>query len=205
MAGDAIWGVHMVRTLHTRLSNVSALAIGVVIGAVLLSGVAVAAAPGLVTIADSTGTNKASVNGAGQLLAAESNPRNTVIVQGATGEVETCQTIYTVPAGKALIIKSAMFGTQKDTANPEIDLLKNGCTDHLTSAVSNPSTTFASQLQTWPLGIPVASGKTVDMICFEALTCVVDLVGYLVPSALVPATASPAGKTVIGRGGLTSK
>jgi hypothetical protein len=182
----------MFRGLFRHASNVPALAIGVLVGAVMLSGVAVAAAPGLVTIADSTGTNKASVNGAGQLLAAETNPRNTVLISGSTSTTGVCASVYTVPLGKALIIKSGSVLTQSSTGDPAMYLYKNGCTVVFDVIASDPDALYSSEQLTWPVGIPVASGKTVDLTCFDTSFCAVHLIGYLVPSTLVPSSSRPA-------------
>jgi hypothetical protein len=178
----------MVRTLYKHAANIPALTIGVVIGAVLLSGVAVAAAPGLVTIADPSGTNKASVNGAGQLLAAESNPRNTVVIYASSPVVSSCNVQYTVPTGKALIIKSATLYTEQpsNATGPEMDLYFGGCSRWITTVNPDLTRYRHAEIQSWPLGIPVPSGETVDTFCYDTSYCAAIITGYLVPSTLVP-------------------
>jgi hypothetical protein len=172
-------GFAMVRNFVRHAAHVPALAIGVLVGAVLLSGVAVAAAPGLVTIADPTGTNKASVNGAGQLLAAESNPRNLVTVFGSIST--TCTMFYTVPAGKALIIKSVTFD---QNANDAVGLYTVNCAG-IPIAISRQETT-STENQQLGAGVAVATGKKLAGQSFGTSAAGILVYGYLVPAALVP-------------------
>ncbi len=82
-----------------------------VAAAVLVPTAAVAAST-LVTITGPTGI-KAAVNPANQLQAAESNPANNLVLYGYTDT--QCYPFYTVPAGKALIVKSAQFFVRPPT------------------------------------------------------------------------------------------
>ena len=178
----------MFKVLRARVSNAMALAIGVLVGATLVSGVAVAAAPPLTTIADSTGTNKAGVNGAGQLLAVQSNPRNLVEVLGAGGN-STCESIYTVPAGKALIITSVTFYLQPSSVDAaEIDLRDN-CSPRVIAA--GISAERAVQTQTLGAGVAIPTGHTVGAASFNGVVGALMFYGYLVPSQLVPASGAP--------------
>jgi hypothetical protein len=170
----------MVRTIIKHAANVPALTIGVLIGAVLLSGVAVAAAPGLVTIADQTGTNKVVVNGNGQLLAAETNPRNAVAVFGSIGT--TCTAFYQVPAGKALVIKSVTFDVS--AANTAVALYKVGNCAGNPIAITRQSTA-STENQLLGAGVAVASGKSLAGQAFNSNSGLI-VYGYLVPAALVP-------------------
>jgi hypothetical protein len=187
----------MIRGLFKHASNVPALAIGVLVGATMLSGVAVAAAPGLVTIADPTGTNKVSVNGAGQLLAAESNPRNTVRVIAQSSQEGICTNLYTVPAGKALIVKSVnIYDHSTGTGNPEVLVFHKNCTSVIFEQVFPTSPIYGSAYQDFSLGVPVPSGDKVNFECFSNFVCTVLITGYLVPAALVPANAGTTGAAV---------
>jgi hypothetical protein len=170
----------------------------------MLSGVAVAAAPGLVTIADSTGINKAAVNGAGQLLAAESNPRNTVRALDSTNLQGTCTDLYTVPAGKALIIKSVnIYHNFTGTGSPEVLLFNKNCSALIWDHVFSPSVSYATADRDFPLGVPVPAGDKVSFKCFSNNNCEVLIIGYLVPAALVPANAGgPIARTTVNHSGV---
>jgi hypothetical protein len=181
----------MIRRLIRNAANVPALVIGVLIGGVLLSGVAVATVPGLVTIADSAGVNKASVNSSGQLLAAESNPRNTVRVHAATNLAGACTTLYTVPAGKALIVKSVnIFNHYSGSGSPEVLLFTHDCIDLIDDEVFPRASNYATQNRDFPLGVPLPSDDKVTFTCFGSVYCQVVLIGYLVPANMVPASAT---------------
>ncbi len=171
-----------------KLSTGTGLFLGIVTAAVLVPTAAVAAST-LVTITGPSGA-KAAVNPANQLLAAESNPANNVVAFGLTPQ--DCATIYTVPAGKALILKSAQFqlernGTEPPTVRAWVYAGTCGVSAKLLAAsnVDRQSETVSTDFGT---GVPIPSGQSVIVNSYNNRGSAF-VYGYLVPSAAVPASA----------------
>lgn len=96
--------------LMRRFSNAKWIAAAIVLAALIApGGVVSAATTSLVTIAGKGGAHTASVTAANQLLATESDPRSAVSVRGSIDPSSSCQAVYTVPSGKALVIKTVEF------------------------------------------------------------------------------------------------
>lgn len=89
----------------SQLKAASLVAAGFAVCALLVPTGALSAAPSLVGIANTSGTHVASVDKAHQLAASESDPADAVVITSGVGG-SSCLPVYTVPAGKALVLKT---------------------------------------------------------------------------------------------------
>jgi len=178
-----------------------ALLIGSVIGAPLAQAVSA----GLVRIEGGRTANLAAVSKsgqvsvnaglattpAGQVTFALASPAQTVTVFVT---FPTCSAggIYTIPAGKALIITGATFeDLAAVTAMPHELVLKAGppaspCSFGLAAAAAPGSEDLVSQNQVFSPGIAVPAGEALGMFKFNDSGEAV-VYGYLVPASAVPA------------------
>jgi hypothetical protein len=177
-----------------------ALLIGSVIGAPLAQAVSA----GLVRIegghtahlAAVSKSGQVSVNAglattaAGQVKSALASPADTVTV---VANAPTCSAggVYTIPAGKALIITGATFQESAVTAGKPHGLglyagpAASPCSFVLAAADAPSSEDLVSQNQVFSPGIPVPAGDALGQI--EGNDGGVTLVyGYLVPASAVP-------------------
>lgn len=140
---------------------------------------------------------------AGQVEVAPASPANTVVV---TTTSLTCGAggVYTVPAGKALIITSVNFVL--DAVSPSAEgtglILTAGpsadpCTSTVATAYAPVGTDFASVDQVYPSGIPIPAGDALGLESGTNDGGLAIIYGYLVPAAAVPHNAlqhvAPAG------------
>ena len=97
-----------------------------VVAALVISPVAAVAATSLVTITG--GGNKAWVDEAHRLLSAESDPDNLVNTSASVPN-GNCNPVYTVPAGKELVVKTMDFVAPATSVNSQLKVYPNGsCT-----------------------------------------------------------------------------
>ena len=130
--------------------------------------------------------------GAGQVKAVPADPGQAVTVF----HFPSCAAggIYTVPAGKALIITGINFYNAANTANtpPELDLdagpAASPCVNILAAGIAPSSEDRISQNQPFSPGIAVPAGDAVGVPEVNELGSV-EFYGYLVPQADVPAAA----------------
>jgi hypothetical protein len=120
----------------------------------------------------------------GSVLAAETPPAN--IVQFFGGAGTACATLYTVPAGKALILKTANgYLFKEDSASAELDLY-NGCSAFVAAFTSDHVAETVNE--DFGPGIVFRAGSKVSVTA-SAGGGSVHGYGYLVPSSAVPASA----------------
>lgn len=168
---------------------------GFVLCALLIPTGALSAAPSLVGIAGKSGSPIASVDKAHQLLAAESDPANAVVIR-ATVNGTNCGQIYTVPSGKALVLESVTFAgsfTGTGTATGELVVYSGpGCGGPIWALAYFSQSAGSSQTINEDLGSQavIPQGTQVDMFELPALTSSnAMLYGYLVPASAAPAGA----------------
>jgi hypothetical protein len=148
-----------------------------------------AATVGLVTIRSGTGTSTALVTKAGQLQSTMAGGASLVTVFG----FPACSAngFYTIPAGKALIITGINFYNIATGSGPsEIDLtagpISTPCQQLLAGGLNDsPAET---QSQTFQPGIPIPAGDSLGAIGNNQSGSL-QVYGYLVPAAAVPANA----------------
>jgi hypothetical protein len=186
------------------------LAIGVLVGSVIGPPI-VQAATSLVTIQGAGSTHKAKVDSTGRLLV---NSKGTTKITGV-GSTKASQLltteagaaaavvvfngpscaaggIYTIPAGKALIITGVNFYNHAAGAGDhELILLTGPAASPCSSLVAAGIQTDVdvSQNQSFHPGIPVPAGGAVGLSAFND-NGTVELYGYLVPAAAVPPIVS---------------
>jgi hypothetical protein len=168
---------------------------GFVLCALLIPTGALSAAPSLVGITDNSGTHVASVDKAHQLLAAESDPANAVTIVGIVNGT-TCGSLYTVPAGKALVLKNVTFaGTFSGTGTGTGELVLYsgpGCSGAIWALAYFSQSAGNAQTINEDTGsqVVIPPGTQLDMFELPSLTdSNVVLYGYLVPAAAAPAGA----------------
>lgn len=179
------------------------------VGSLIGPPLARAASAGLVRIEGANSTHVAGVSRSGQLSVnagltttpagqvevAPASPANTVVV---TTTSMTCGAggVYTVPAGKALIITSVDFVL--DAVMPNVEgtglILAAGpsahpCTSTVADAFAPVGTDFASVDQTYPSGIPIPAGDALGLTAAVNDDGLATIYGYLVPAAAVPSNA----------------
>ena len=170
------------------------LAIGLVCGA-LLAPAAVYGAATLTQIVGTNGTTVAQVDQAHQLLTTEIAPASVVTASGTVNS-STCELLYTIPAGKALILKAAFFYLSSSASSGtggEADLYSNAA---CSTPIDVTGTVPTGGTSTIPLNLGVGwpiPAKTVLYAKAFAAIGTVAINGYLVGSASVPATALPTG------------
>jgi hypothetical protein len=185
-----------------RFQNARWIAAAIVIGALIApGGVVSAATTSLTTIAGKSGVHTASVTGASQLLATESDPKSAVSVRGSIDPSSSCQAIYTVPAGKALVIKTVVFNATFAPADTDGALVLNtanasGPCDGPTLAVAtlDRSQGLAQTLPEDLGGEVIVPQNTVVDILHSGISGNggAQIYGYTIPAAAAPATAASA-------------
>ena len=175
-------------------------------GSVIGPPIVQAATAGIVTIQGSGSSHKAKVTssgqlsvdpglaktGVGQIEAAPADPGHAVVIFafpncGAGG-------IFTVPAGKALIITGVNFYNSASSAGiaHELDVdsgpAASPCIHVLTAGIAPGSVDRVSQNQAFNPGIPVPAGDAIGVPAVNE-TGSVEVYGYLVPKTDVPAGA----------------
>jgi hypothetical protein len=154
-----------------------------------------------VAITDPGGVNRAKVSTGGALsvsgTATVATPSNLVRISGL-GILGLCSSLYTVPAGKALILTSgsihAHSSAPNDQAHVGIYLTSpdNPCFDPITEAFGDATTNWVTTPVDYGSGLALPTGTQLA-VAGAAGNGVVELHGYLVPASAVPAaaTASP--------------
>jgi hypothetical protein len=172
--------------------------------AVASTGTAVAATGQLVNIADgSNAARLAKVDVAGKLAVgdgagpltvdgavSETAPANLVRVFGFPSS--SCPTNYTVPAGKALIIKSITFFAHSTSpgSDSEIDVYSGaGCGSFIAAGVTDR--TDETIAESFGAGMALPAGSVISSYAYNSAGSYA-LQGYLVPAAAVPAGAAGA-------------
>ena len=182
------WGEGIVR------GNLKWILAGVAIAAVAApTGAVMAANSPLTAISNLAGTKTAGVSAASQLLASESDPKNAVIASNVTTAGESIA-LYTVPAKKALVMKTALLNTffQSGDTSSEVSLIvvpKNPDFQYYASDVWFSESAGLRQSDQVDFGSQVVapSGATVYLISFGASSGAnAYLYGYLVPSSAAP-------------------
>jgi hypothetical protein len=186
---------------RTATLMAGALLIGSVIGPPLVQ----AATAGLVRIEGAGSSNEAKVGSsgrlsvdaglattkAGQVQVAEADPASTVVVLGSLTAGSPCSAIYTIPAGKALIITGVDFTEEASSSGPHglflfAGLPANPCNRVVAEAAATEA--FTSQNQVFVPGIAVPAGSAIGLEGPNDVGTAL-LYGYLVPAAAVPASA----------------
>jgi hypothetical protein len=189
--------------------TVSLVAGALLIGSLVGPPLAQAASAALVRIEGANSTHVAAVSKsgrlsvnagltttpAGQVEVTLTSPANTVIV---TTQSLTCAArgVYTVPAGKALIITSVNFVLDAVTPSAEgtgLVLLAgpvaHPCKSFVAAAYAPVGTDFQSVDQVYPAGIPIPAGDALGLTAGANDAGIANIYGYLVPAAAVPHNA----------------
>jgi hypothetical protein len=179
------------------------------VGSLIGPPLAQAASAALVRIEGASSTHVAAVSKSGQLSVnagltttpagqvevAPTSPANAVAV---ITPAMTCAAggVYTVPAGKALIITSVNFVL--DAVSPSAEgtglVLTAGpvaqpCKSSVAVAYAPIGTDFQSVDQVYPSGIPIPAGDALGLEAGANDAGIADIYGYLVPAAAVPHNA----------------
>lgn len=182
-----------------RFQNAKWIAAAIVLAALIApGGVVSAATTSFVTIAGKGGAHKVSVTTVDQLLATESDPRSAVNVRGSIDPSGSCQAVYTVPSGKALVIKTVVFNATFAPSDTDgaLVLTTPGGGGPCTGTVIAIATLDRSQglAQTLPedLGGEVIVPQNTDIdILHSGIsgTGGAQIYGYTIPAAAAPAIA----------------
>jgi hypothetical protein len=178
---------------HLKVAGL--LVAGFVASALLIPTGALSAAPSLVGITDNSGTHVASVDKAHQLLAAQSDPANAVVIRAGVNGT-SCGKIYTVPTGKALVLETVTLAgsfTGTGTATGELVIYSGpGCSGPIWALTYFSQSAGTSQTINENLGSQavIPQGTELDMFELPSLTSSNALLyGYLVPAGAAPAGA----------------
>jgi hypothetical protein len=120
----------------------------------------------------------------------DATPANLVRIFAGAGS--SCSNVYTIPAGKALILKS-MTAYMHTAGSPGSDVEAivypaANCASALAAAAISDRA-HETVFQTFGSGIGVPAGRTISTLGFNT-SGTVHLYGYLVPASAVPATAA---------------
>jgi hypothetical protein len=171
---------------------------GLIVGSIIGPPLAQAASAGLVRLEGAGSSHVAKVNRAGQLSVnlpttttgqlnvAQASPKSVVV----KFSFPSCNSggIFTIPAGKALIITSVDFYNFGTAGTAHQLVLQAGpkatpCTHFLAVGVGSDAGT--SQNQVFPSGIPVPAGDALGLESFGDNGSA-EVYGYLVPASTVP-------------------
>jgi hypothetical protein len=180
----------------SRATALACVSVGLAAGLLLAPTGALSAAPSLVGISDN-GTRVAAVTRAHQLLAAESDPADAVVI--SAGSDQDCTAVYTVPPGKALVLKNATYNLEfRDQATGTAEL------------VSGPTCFGAIWSDEWAIGANTVQTVEDDLGSEAVLPSGTELDfaaggGFLYSHVtargyLIPASAAPKGATVVSDG-----
>lgn len=170
-----------------------------VVAALFVPGAIWAATYTSVVIQDpSSATRQARVDAAGRLTVVDEyadfsrTPQNFVTIQLNPGT--NCTTkLYTVPAGKALIVTAASTFVYPGSGGYGFFYLYRGargaCTTYLFGVNSNQAADTVAQ--SFGNGIAIPSGAVLSAFTGNISSASMTLVGYLVPAATVPALGTP--------------
>ena len=169
----------------SRATAVACLAIGLAVGVLLAPTGAFSAVSTLVRITD--GTHNAGVTKAHQLLAAESDPATAVVLTQAG--MNNCFSMYTVPAGSALVLKNATFNFQFTSQSNGDAMLTSGpsCGGAIWANEWASGTATTQTLQD-DLGSEaiLPAGAQLDFSTVGSVWSFVVVRGYLIPAAAAP-------------------
>lgn len=167
---------------------------GVAIAAVAApTGAVMAANSPLTAISNLTGTKTAGVSDANQLLASESDPKNAVVASNVITDNESLA-VYTVPAKKALVLKTATLNAffQSGDTTAQVSLIvvpKNPDLQFYASNVvfSESAGVWQSDQVDFGSQLVAPSGATVYLTVTGASSGAnAYLYGYLVPGSAAP-------------------
>jgi hypothetical protein len=119
----------------------------------------------------------------------ETTPAN--LVRIFAGASNSCSNAYTIPAGKALILKS-MTAYMHSSGSPGSDVeavvypAANCASSFVAAAISDRA--HETVFQTFGSGIGIPAGRTISAFGFNS-SGTLHLHGYLVPASAVPASA----------------
>jgi hypothetical protein len=136
-----------------------------------------------VTVTDKTGARFANVSPAGDVLASEYNTKTLVWFEADAKSSSCTVSGYTVPTGKALVIKSAQYVVETSGAGGVELFADNTCNDRIGFARSDQDATFPVS---YDAGMVIPQGAEVSMETVAAGDGVVFFQGYLVPATAAP-------------------
>jgi hypothetical protein len=158
---------------------------GLVSAAVLAPASVYAVTASDVRLVGSPAANYASVTTQHQVLTAPISPQN--VVTAVTVVQSGCQTVYTPPAGKAIMVTSVTYNYGSGTAGVEnFGGLLDGACSKVYDQIDGVAAYDVIQ-HTFPTGIPMA-GVAATSSGTGAITVFIQ--GYLIPSSAVPAHAT---------------
>jgi len=183
-----------------RFQDVKWVAAAIVAAALIVpNGALSAVTTQLATLANKSGTRTVSVTAAHQLLASDSDPTAAVNVVATANGAGSCQPIFTVPAGEALVIKTVVFTAVFDPSDTDgtIDLTtagQPGQCNGTTLAIATLSRSMGLG-QTMPedLGgeVVVPQNTEIDLLHSGiSVNMTAQVHGYTIPAAAAPAAAS---------------
>ncbi len=146
-----------------------------------------AAASSVVAIGDTTSTRTASVTTQHQLLTTPIAPRQ--VIHGSGGYAyNSCLSVYTPPAGKAVVVTSVTYDIGSGTAGTDAFGYLTDATCSSNYDVAETTQGFETQQHAFPTGLPMPS---LGVYSFNGYIAVW-FTGYLIPASQLPATAAPA-------------
>ena len=152
-----------------------------------------AAATSTVAIGNTANSKTATVTSSGQLLTVTVDPKSMVRGTGYLSSSQNCWSVYTPPAGKALVVTSVTYTVAYATegVNNSMYLTNANCSAFYDVAYSDHATD--TMFHPFPTGLPLASlGVYVLPSYGENTENDVAFTGYLGPATSLP-TATPQG------------
>jgi hypothetical protein len=174
-----------------RMSTGAWIFAGLVCAAVIAPITVYAASVSKVAIGSTTNANVASVTAQQQLLTTVIGPSR--VVRADTVAHSGCTTVYTPPAGKAIVVTSVVYNYGSGTAGGENfgGLFSAGC-DVIYDQIDQTEK-FGSIQHTFPTGLPMNGVAATN----DGGPITVFIVGYLIDaSALPPNSASQVSRNV---------
>lgn len=155
--------------------------------------VSYAAATSTVAIGNPSGDYTAQVDNERQLVTVDGAQPHQMVRFAVVVSPNSCQVVYTPPAGKGLVVTQVTFRAALGTAGQTTEMFLDDSTcvngyDYATTTDAN-----SSEAHTYPGGLAVANlGLNVDGPGFG----VVYVSGYLIPAGQVPASSAHANQTL---------
>jgi hypothetical protein len=161
--------------------------------------VSYAATTSRVIIGSRGSSNTAHVTSQHQLLSTAVSPQN--VIKIGSGPASTgCNSVYTPPPGRAIVVTGISYDMYGGTSGDEmyLGLANSHCSGSSFVDILDTDQAVDSQYHAFPTGIPLRSvgiywGPGVSGGSGGAF-----LTGYLIPASQVPRTATPSGHVRIG-------
>jgi hypothetical protein len=159
---------------------------GLICAAVIAPASVFAAAAAKTQLIGSTTSHVGSITSQGQLLTAQTAPSHLIRAVTGTATNTPCKTVYTPPAGKAIVVTQVIYSFGSGAAGSENfgGLFELGC-GNIFDQVDTVEA-FTTTERTFPVGLPM-NGVAINS---NGGSITVFLYGYLIDATSLPSAAN---------------